>query len=90
MLNNKLSGPYRAGGDLNPKSGHTALQRVVIPEQRGQESSCTTQPEVRDYPGGSCPGSSDTVLEKSGQMPEFPTEGLCFQAYSWNLNYSHQ
>lgn len=94
MLNKKLSGPWRAPEETwaknDPKSGHAALKREVTPEQRGQESSCTTWPGVRDYPWGSCPGSTDTALEKPGQTLELPKEGLCFQAYVWNVNYSHQ
>lgn len=84
------AGPEETWAKNDPKSGHAALKREVAPEQRGQESPCTTWPGVRDYPWGSCPGSTDRALEKPGQTPELPKEGLCFQAYVWNVNYSHQ
>lgn len=61
---------------LHPESCHAALR--ATPEHCEQESSSTTGPVVTGCPRSSRLYTTDVATEKAGQMPEFPTEQLCW------------
>lgn len=82
-------GPAETWAKYYPKRSHADLERVVTSEPCGQELPCTTWSGSEISLGAAALVAQSQPLRKPGQRPELSTEELCFQAYSWNLNYSH-